>query len=376
MNTIVRWQNSLRLLGSDLPRHLHLLGDGGSENVNGTMVVLFAWLVSWGVFDEITVHRFPVGHTHSIIDQRFSVIAQYLLGPMGIDCPTVEKMLARVKEAFSGEYNKMVELGEGGELQQDEYIVQGGEPIVKEMQCTHDYDAFFDLLKNKHLKGYGSAKRLYENSEGVIDFGVAASSEVMIMNFYKPLGSDVAKMRYKTAAQYDDTHYLPSEGGSLDVFDPQEVSALNDLPGLGEAPPLARFKFHKKKKSDEDVRKGKPAVSKMAASAKVILDLRHSHPGHVSAEDHMWWVEEIKKWPKHEDDVDALSTDTHPLYGPMPRTRAIAALHQGPLLLSASASGCSHDPRAIPFVASVTDSAAGKKAKDSEAAALVAGTYM
>jgi hypothetical protein len=376
MHTIVKWQTDLQHLQQDLPRVLHILADGGSENVNKTMLMLYAWLVSHGVFEEIHVHRLPVGHTHSILDQRFSVIAQFLLGPAGKDALTVDKMLARIKEAFSGEYNRLAALDKtGGQLQRDDYIVQGGEPVVQVMQCTHDYTAFFKEVENPNLKGFGSGKRLLRNLEGVIELSEVAASEVMYMKFScvekgdsHGVGRSVAQMQYKTAAQYKE--YLPGMTEFIDVFSPH-VHEVSDLPLLSREPPLARFHFPAKKIKANDVTKGKKAVSKLVAVAHAILSIPRTH---LPEEDYLWWVEHIATWPKVPDDVEKVASKERPQFGPKPRN-LVYALNREPTVGSC-ASASYVDPPPKPLAPSVTDSHFANGDKKKLVKALLEGTSL
>ena len=58
-----------------LPRVLLLQVDNTcKENKNNTVLPYLALLVHFGVFDYVQVNTLLVGHTHCIIDQRFSVI--------------------------------------------------------------------------------------------------------------------------------------------------------------------------------------------------------------------------------------------------------------------------------------------------------------
>jgi hypothetical protein len=62
-----------------LPRVLVLHMDNTcKENKNNEMVKYLAFLVFHDVFDEVRIVFLLVGHTHTIIDQRFSVISRAL----------------------------------------------------------------------------------------------------------------------------------------------------------------------------------------------------------------------------------------------------------------------------------------------------------
>jgi len=58
-----------------IPRKLAIQVDGGSENWNRVMFCYLAWLIRMGVFDEITLNRLPVGHSHTDLDGLWGVLA-------------------------------------------------------------------------------------------------------------------------------------------------------------------------------------------------------------------------------------------------------------------------------------------------------------
>jgi len=55
-------------------RWLQCQCDGGSENINRTVLAFFATLVRYGWVTQVTIHRMVVGHTHSTVDQLFHAI--------------------------------------------------------------------------------------------------------------------------------------------------------------------------------------------------------------------------------------------------------------------------------------------------------------
>jgi hypothetical protein len=86
-----------------LPRILILLLDNTcKENKNNTVVKFLALLVAFKVFDEVWVVFLPVGHTHGIIDQRFSVIHRRLVAFDGF---TVDQLLEEVRKLNLGADN-------------------------------------------------------------------------------------------------------------------------------------------------------------------------------------------------------------------------------------------------------------------------------
>ena len=85
-----------------LPRVLVLLLDNTcKENKNNGVVKYLAWLLSSGVFDEVRVFFLLVGHTHSVIDQRFSVISRAVHGR---DAPTLPALMELVRGLDMGKY--------------------------------------------------------------------------------------------------------------------------------------------------------------------------------------------------------------------------------------------------------------------------------
>jgi hypothetical protein len=59
------------------PRKLFLVMDSASNNKNFTMALCIAILVRYGLFDEAQIMFLPVGHTHWMNDQLFSVISKH-----------------------------------------------------------------------------------------------------------------------------------------------------------------------------------------------------------------------------------------------------------------------------------------------------------
>jgi hypothetical protein len=55
-------------------RWLQIQVDGGSENINRTVLAFFAVMIAKGWIKCVTIHRLVVGHTHAIIDQWFHSI--------------------------------------------------------------------------------------------------------------------------------------------------------------------------------------------------------------------------------------------------------------------------------------------------------------
>jgi hypothetical protein len=48
------------------PKKLYIQIDGGCENTAKAVLLVCEYLISKGVFEEITISRLPVGHTHEV----------------------------------------------------------------------------------------------------------------------------------------------------------------------------------------------------------------------------------------------------------------------------------------------------------------------
>jgi hypothetical protein len=97
---LIRLLKAILLRRGDLPRVLILLLDNTcKENKNNTVVKFLSLLVAYKVFDEVWVVFLPVGHTHGIIDQRFSVIHRRLVAFDGF---TVEQLLEEARKLCLG----------------------------------------------------------------------------------------------------------------------------------------------------------------------------------------------------------------------------------------------------------------------------------
>lgn len=83
-----------------LPRVFNVLMDNTcKEKKNNQVIKYLAFLVRSGVFDEVRIIFLLVGHTHSIIDQRFSVMTRELSVK---DAPTLKALIAMVEKLKLG----------------------------------------------------------------------------------------------------------------------------------------------------------------------------------------------------------------------------------------------------------------------------------
>ncbi len=66
---------------------LYIQCDGGSENINRTFFGLCDMFVRMGWFKDVYLNRLPVGHSHQLIDQYFSVLHPRLRSQNSRDLP-------------------------------------------------------------------------------------------------------------------------------------------------------------------------------------------------------------------------------------------------------------------------------------------------
>lgn len=76
------------------------------ENKNNLMVKYLGFLVHHGVFDEVRVLFLLVGHTHSVIDQRFSVISRELSAQDAYTLDQLVKLVAQLSLGLAAESNR------------------------------------------------------------------------------------------------------------------------------------------------------------------------------------------------------------------------------------------------------------------------------
>ena len=388
MHTLVKWQEGLRLQGRELPRTLYLLVDGGSENVNKTLFALYAWLVTFDIFEEIYVTRLPVGHTHNDLDQRWSVVAQRLHGKHGVDARTIEALLQVVRDSFSGNYNTLRrrnDTAEGVE-EMDEFVVQGGKPIVELLQGTHDYKEHFKGVVNDKIEGHASSRRMEQDTKtGQWVTSTERSAEMMHMVFGVPgnVRGALAMMRYKTASQYSIWHPNADEPswrfedrdnastpGWIPVFG-EEVTSSDDLPKPSLEPPMAEFIFLEPKVKATDAAKKKPQQKKLDRVAACVLNIKDATGEmYMDRDEHESWMRQCDAFPSHPSDVQNVPPHKHPLY----RLRApLATPVPRPPASDPNAAGCAFDPSEAPAVPVIVFDKESKKQKVQQMKELVAG---
>lgn len=114
---------------------LYLQMDNCSENKNSTVFSFLSHLVEQNVFTEVYVGFLMVGHTHEDIDQFFSTISSWLKKLETI-CPDIPSFKEAVVQAF---------------MTNEKMEKQKPAVIYLNAFDVHDYDVFYDKLKNKHL---------------------------------------------------------------------------------------------------------------------------------------------------------------------------------------------------------------------------------
>jgi hypothetical protein len=84
--------------GGTLPPVLLIQADNcGRENKNQFVLAFLGWLLHKGYFQEIRLSFLPVGHTHAIIDQRFSQVHRKIQNKVILD---MEEMMDTVSGLF------------------------------------------------------------------------------------------------------------------------------------------------------------------------------------------------------------------------------------------------------------------------------------
>lgn len=261
-----------------------------------------------------------------------------------------------VREAFNGDYSD-VPTSEGVN---EEFIVQGGPVLLEEMHATYNYDKFFELYVNSELEGHASAKRLrlVGDGTGTVELDQNRTSEVMYMHYTIPPGEEVAKMRYKTAAQNATWHGGRPGADWVNVFRPEVTKA--ELPGLSETPDLAEFQFRMSKVAP-DKKAAKAQPTQLQQCATKILQLRKFKPEYMGEKDHELWKKFIATWPEKPGDVHkvpACKLPLHRLVGRQPSATTKLDRRR-----AAGSAGSSLDPMDKPLVLPLTDSKDAAKAK-------------
>ena len=68
------------LLTGKSPRRLVVQSDGGDGNWSSIVMLFFASLVGWGVFDEVVIGRYLPGHGHEMVDALIALMSRFRFG--------------------------------------------------------------------------------------------------------------------------------------------------------------------------------------------------------------------------------------------------------------------------------------------------------
>lgn len=80
-------RDRMNALGFELPKLAYFQFDNCGENKNKVKFAYYSLLVELGIFDEIEVYFLIVGHTHTSLDQFFSVLAKKIYSVNFIGSP-------------------------------------------------------------------------------------------------------------------------------------------------------------------------------------------------------------------------------------------------------------------------------------------------
>ena len=101
--------------------------DNCGENKNKEMFCYLSMLIELYIFDEVEISFLIVGHTHSSIDQYFSVISKSIRKAKFIGSPLALMNLVR----------------------ETHYLTWTTDPIVREISVYYDMIKFFEPYRNK-----------------------------------------------------------------------------------------------------------------------------------------------------------------------------------------------------------------------------------
>lgn len=127
----------LAKLGQELPKIINFQFDNCGENKNKEMFAFFASVIELEIFDEIRVNFLIVGHTHSNLDQFFSVYSKKIRKSEFIASPLAMQEL----------YNSAHNLTKHPEFEPRRHALEF-------LRFTHDWVTFFGPILNKKLKWY------------------------------------------------------------------------------------------------------------------------------------------------------------------------------------------------------------------------------
>lgn len=123
-------------IGKDLPKTLWLQFDNCGENKNRYMFTYLSQLVDLYYFDIIEVGFLVVGHTHSSIDQYFSVISKALKDAKFVGSPLSLKNLIAKAHMNQSKYKDP----------------KKNKPVVKDIHVYYDVKSFLKPYINMDIK--------------------------------------------------------------------------------------------------------------------------------------------------------------------------------------------------------------------------------
>ena len=180
-------------------------------------------------------------------------------------------------------------LAGGDEESRAEYQAGGGFPFIADLAVTYDFDKHIgEQVDKDNITGYACFRRLFDEPTGAgrPTQSRTRSTEVHHVQLYKPVGGELAELRYKTSAQSRTWYPLGANGRDakgLKIFVEHPV-----LPELDDPPPLAPISNPWKK---QDVVKA------------CILGMHDLLPHFMNEGDHEKWVDFFAGVPQSSADV-------------------------------------------------------------------------
>jgi hypothetical protein len=166
-----------------LPPQLHLAVDGGPENINKTMFGFAASLILSNVFQQVTMSRLPVGHTHNQLDQCFQPPSVHFHGEGAVDAITPAAFMVELGVAFSKESAACVTEVDMADLHE-----RGGFPHIADLACTYDYAAEIVPSVDQFIGGHRAIRRVFEartaTDQRAVRVDTVMSTELHVFDIY------------------------------------------------------------------------------------------------------------------------------------------------------------------------------------------------
>jgi hypothetical protein len=229
---------------------------------------------------------------------------------------------------------------------------QGGHPRILDLHCTHDYDSFIgESVDTDNVSGFGSFKRLHtERGNSRPTRQESRSTEVSHLQFFVPVGSELAKCRYTTSSQSNT--FLPQGADGRSDIGIHIFKEGTILPDLDVKPPLAGFSVPWKNKEE---------VTEM------LTTLHEKKPDYQSLAQQREWTRFLKDAPAESGDI-ALSEQ--PLWELRPASELVPSTNEDRV-----GTRCIFDPPDDPPVPSMTDRDYPPAQKRKDVARQLAGAY-